>query len=257
MKIRTGYVSNSSSSSFVVYGTVVTTFAELKRLLEKGESVVCVDTGGGTSGEAQDFVFNATPERIQEIEKKYRGQKNLPFYAIQKDYIVLEDDEEIDMSLPESRGHRLFRFKKDYSSPVTDGVDDEHFQDWLKRQEPGYVADLDSLPEVYGFFECIGLEDANALVDAGKLIHVYIDEWDLSGYYGPHLMPIDSKEKFNAVLCNPQASGVARFISSVRFMRNGEATDFPAGRYIQADVDDIIYINSVSEFNDFMEKALQ
>ena len=66
---RIGYVSNSSSSSFLVYGNRLDYETALKRMKNKKHDVLCILDGFGTSGSAEDFVFKMSPSRMELLEK--------------------------------------------------------------------------------------------------------------------------------------------------------------------------------------------
>ena len=100
MKSRFGYVSNSSSSSFLVYGLPTVDFDDVKQWLDEGRKVYCIDEGAGTSGDCADFVGIECLDEVRE----YGGLS----------------------------GGMFFHYYRDYKSPGTDSVDDENFVEWIK-----------------------------------------------------------------------------------------------------------------------------
>ena len=132
MKNRIGYVSNSSSSSFLVYGLQTEMFDDIEEWLNEGRTVYCIDEHAGTSGDCEDFVFKMTRERF-ELLKQYKDKmmNDRCVDIICADSAWIECLDEI-KEHPELSGGMFFHFYKDYSSPHTDAVDDEDFMEWIK-----------------------------------------------------------------------------------------------------------------------------
>lgn len=137
MKKRGGYVSNSSSSSFIVYGTVCD-FDDIARILDKGMEVICVDFGAGTSGDCADFVFSMTKERLALLERHKDTIRRKGIGIICKWFSVSEEMYDEKMSIPDLIGGKFFDFSMDYNSPSTDSIDDEDFVEWIKHKVESY-----------------------------------------------------------------------------------------------------------------------
>ena len=137
MKKRGGYVSNSSSSSFIVYGTVCD-FDDIARILDKGMEVICVDFGAGTSGDCADFVFSMTKERLALLERHKDTIRRKEVGIICKWFSVSEEMYDEKMSIPDLIGGKFFDFSMDYNSPSTDSIDDEDFVEWIKHKVESY-----------------------------------------------------------------------------------------------------------------------
>ena len=126
MKIRSGFVSNSSSSSFVVYGNVIDHDGIDEAM--KSHKVLCVMKHRGASGSNDDFVFNLTNHRLQLLEKRGIDISNAMFVEILK---VLKDrGNRFEITEPLTGG-TIIEIRKDYSSPKTDSDEDNDFNDWV------------------------------------------------------------------------------------------------------------------------------
>lgn len=133
MKTRSGYVSNSSSTSFLVYGRDVVEWSKALKWIEEGKRVICVDEGTGTSGDSADFVFDLTPERYA-LMKGYENEiiNADGFYVICADYSSCDYNEDgMDVELPDLEGGSFFEFQRDDNSAYTDKVNDKYFLEWL------------------------------------------------------------------------------------------------------------------------------
>lgn len=137
MKKRDGYVSNSSSSSFIVYGTVCD-FDDIARILDQGMEVICVDFGAGTSGDCADFVFSMTKERLALLERHKDTIRRKGIGIFCKWFSVSEEMYDEKMSIPDLIGGKFFDFSMDYNSPSTDSIDDEDFVEWIKHKVESY-----------------------------------------------------------------------------------------------------------------------
>lgn len=130
MRKRNGYVSNSSSSSYIVYGEEVVVKA-LDGLLEQGNKIVCVDEDAGTSGECEDFIFTLTPERLAVLRKYGVKLENMTFIKVLKECDVDgRNGHEFKVEEPMEKG-AFFSFDKDYSSPNDDTADGKKFMKWV------------------------------------------------------------------------------------------------------------------------------
>ena len=138
MKQRFGYVSNSSSSSFVVYGNKLSTREELEAAVAAGRNVVMVVECGGSSGDNGDFVARITPERYALMKRKLQRyvEKNNDGDEHCIDFIdcmyrqCLEEDEFDEKALGLSGG-TAFWYNEDYNSAHTDDIDDDDWLYWL------------------------------------------------------------------------------------------------------------------------------
>ena len=133
MKTRNGYVSNSSSSSFLVYGNECD-FNEIESRIEEGKNVICADYGGGFSGDCADFVFKMTKERLELLKPYFGILRRRGVSIISVDFSLIEDYFDEKTRIPALKGGKFFEYSRDYSSPHTDSVDDEDFKDWLENQ---------------------------------------------------------------------------------------------------------------------------
>ena len=130
MKIRSNFVSNSSSSSFIIYGKKID-FYDINQedLLDATKNkIICVLDGQGTSGEVEDFVFTVTPERIATLQKNKIPFENGEFFEVMKEWG--SDEEVINITEPLTGG-RLYTIKKDYSSPNNDSAKNKDFLEWV------------------------------------------------------------------------------------------------------------------------------
>lgn len=132
MKTRSGYVSNSSSSSFLVYGNRID-FDDIGKLLENGEDVLCVDEGAGTSGDCGDFVFRMTKERFEMLWWCGKKFDEMGVDIINAKFSIQDLDMGNRIDVPELKGGRFFEYSMDYNSPETDSVDDERFAEWAEK----------------------------------------------------------------------------------------------------------------------------
>lgn len=138
MKTRFGYVSNSSSSSFVVYGNKLNTREELEAALAAGRNVVMAVECGGSSGDNGDFIARITPERYALMKRKLQRyvEKNKDGNEHCIDFIdcsfrkYLEEDEFDEKALGLSGGSP-FWYAKDENSAHTDDIDDDDWLYWL------------------------------------------------------------------------------------------------------------------------------
>ena len=132
MKTRSGYVSNSSSSSFLVYANPVSYSAALAMMGER--NITCVLKGQGTSGDAEDFVFKMTEGRMKILKKNHIDVSDGLFLEIIRKFEPKDGMVTIDSDLD---GGALFDVVKDDSSPYTDDDDDTSFVDWAEWKHRG------------------------------------------------------------------------------------------------------------------------
>ena len=121
MKIRSGYVSNSSSSSFCVVGRQID---NPDTHIELGRKVMVIVEGGGTSGEAEDWSMFLDKEcynilKDDEWFRECEDYGNVKFIVCNKDAHTEYDDELCDTVLvcTEDVEGRVYIFNRDYSSP--------------------------------------------------------------------------------------------------------------------------------------------
>ena len=129
MKIRYSYVSNSSSSSFIIYGNKLIYDEAIKAIKDKSKNIMCVFEGAGTSGDCGDFVFTMTKDRFDLFKKYDVSLKDAKFY----DVIKIWGTDIVDVKEPLTGG-RLYEVSKDESSPWNDNADDKMFMKWLMRR---------------------------------------------------------------------------------------------------------------------------
>jgi hypothetical protein len=133
MKARNGYVSNSSSSSFIVYGRELDYYEALERMADNGNNVMCILDRKGTSGEVEDFVFRMTNRRMNILESNGIDieQMNGRYLLVMKEWF--NDGGVMDITEPLTGG-RIFEITKDDSSPTSDSDNDRNFARWVKSR---------------------------------------------------------------------------------------------------------------------------
>ena len=129
MKTRTGYVSNSSSSSFIVYGKELDYYDALEAMAGDGKKVVCILPRKGTSGDTEDFVFRMTDYRMKALEKNGICIEDGRFMLVMKEWH--NDGGVMDITEPLTGG-RIYEITSDDSSPISDSDRDRNFAKWIK-----------------------------------------------------------------------------------------------------------------------------
>lgn len=133
MRIRNGYVSNSSSSSFIVYGRELDYHEAVELMADNDNNVMCILNKKGTSGEGEDFVFRMTDHRMDILKgngidiKKMKGRYLLAMKEWRNNGRVLDITEPL-------TGGRVFEIRKDNSSPASDSDSNMNFARWVKSR---------------------------------------------------------------------------------------------------------------------------
>lgn len=118
MKYREGYVSNSSSSSFMIRGKEIKDKTALKNVIEDGRTVWFVGEGEGTSGDVADFIMKLTRENVDmmgdAVEELWEGKDR---------HVIMEM----------KNGGNVYEFDMDQNSPLVKGDvrRDWRFLRWL------------------------------------------------------------------------------------------------------------------------------
>ena len=119
MKVRNGYVSNSSSSSFICIGKKITSPTNA---LKEGKKVLVYVVGGGTSGEAEDWSMYLDKEILSILQnsKWFNRMNHIEYWEV-NDGITVEYDRNTgeDMMIVKNNvnNETVFGFRRDYSSP--------------------------------------------------------------------------------------------------------------------------------------------
>ena len=119
MKIRTSYVSNSSSSFFIILGNTTTNPLQS---IKDGKNVIVYIEACGTSGDVGDWCINLTPEIYDIItnHKWFKPYAKPIYYELAEGTSVIYDEEKHDDILIVDNNvsnAELFAFNKDYSCP--------------------------------------------------------------------------------------------------------------------------------------------
>ena len=78
MKIRTGFVSNSSTSSFLIYG-VALDWSEVLDLLKKGETSEAVDADEDEEDDYEEDEYDNVYEALEEALKDTDIEEHIPY----------------------------------------------------------------------------------------------------------------------------------------------------------------------------------
>lgn len=119
MKIRNGYVSNSSSSSFCIVGKEIDN--PLERI-KNGKKVWIIVENGGNSGECEDWAMELNLETFEILKKSkwYKSHQEYSVFIEANDNAVVEwDSNEGDnvLKVEKDIDECVFAFNRDYSSP--------------------------------------------------------------------------------------------------------------------------------------------
>lgn len=143
MKIRSDYVSNSSSSSFIVYGDRFTGKLEVSDLetLGSDEAYFIVLKNVGSEG---DYIFSVTPEFMMDCDMHQVPLTSDLFDIVKAKYIGGE------ASMTTGGSYAKWMAKKYGKSWLDEGEDPEYFyddseRDKLREQSRGVGLPLDGL----------------------------------------------------------------------------------------------------------------
>ena len=117
MKIRQGFVSNSSSSSFIVMGKKV---GNPDRALKEGKKVMVFIEAGGTSGECEDWSMFLSKSSFDLLKASPWFQEQNPVYIEVNEKASSSWDPELydyRLNIKEDVSGHVFAFYRDYSSP--------------------------------------------------------------------------------------------------------------------------------------------
>ena len=117
MKVRNGYVSNSSSSSFIVIGERI---KDPWKALKSGKKVMAYVPGGGTSGEAEDWSMFVDEETLTILtDSDWFGSMPHEFWAVFDGTKTWFDESTCNdkFEVAKDMSGEFLGFCRDYSSP--------------------------------------------------------------------------------------------------------------------------------------------
>lgn len=134
MKIRQGFVSNSSSSSFIVIGKKI---KDPAKALKEGKRVMVFVEAGGISGECEDWSMFLDKDSfaILKVSRWFKNQD--PAYIEVNEKAGSSWNQKIfdyQLNVEEDVSGRVFAFYRDYSSP--DSI--EELRDFLQEVKHYY-----------------------------------------------------------------------------------------------------------------------
>lgn len=211
-----------------MYGDGLKDAAAVKKAVENGKIVYCVDENGGWSGECADFAFRLTPERLEKIGANLDDcMRNKRFSAVQVEWA--SDSDEIQFALADRTGKCLFKFRRDDRSPETDSADDEEFVRWLDKSDWRFSRDPEDRPMKIG--RRLTEQEALERVGSGRtVVFVYDDVWAM------YVLRTSSRWHFDRLVsaCRKWVDNEeCFFLESLDDFRSGDRIDLD-GTYILA-----------------------
>lgn len=221
MRIRTGFVSNSSSSSFLVFGEELADFNEMLREVRSGGGVIAVVQNAGDSGDVADIVLRITLERAEFLERHGLCGANFirsaarpvdcdgefvldgkalssPAYVVEIDLQCPRLDEEFDFEVLAAR-----KFRKEADTRL---------------------ADRPFLDEAAVYCKMPAAEALEKAAGGAVLAMVYTPDWLDGSSRRRHLVWCGQNDvrRLAAVQANPESLCGVDFLSYYGAFRNGE-----------------------------------